>query len=151
MAGMGPGPHDPGLQAIDEGSEGETAMTRTSDRCLILETVGDVTIVRLRRREEVAPESDKYEYTDEVGRELYGVVEGRGCVRILIDLANFEALSHPAELGKLFDLHRKVRMAGGKLKLLCRPNDYREIFRITRMDQVYEFHEDEREALNSVW
>jgi anti-anti-sigma factor len=120
-------------------------------RCLIVEAVGDVTIVRLRHRDEIDSRSDKYEYTDEVGEELYRLADRPGRHRILLDLANFETLSHPAELAKLMSLLQKVKRSGGKLKLLCRSSTYPEIFRITRLDQVYEFYEDEVMALNSSW
>ena len=126
-------------------------MTDPPCRCLDLESVRDITIVRLRRREAVDPGSDKYGYTDEVGKALHGLVEVRGCRRILIDLANFETLSHPGELSELMSLWQKARRAGGRLKFLCQPNGYREIFRITRMDQVYEFFDDEQEDMNSAW
>ena len=52
-----------------------------------------------------------------------------------------------AALGKLIRLDKKVKQAGGQLKLcnIC-PNIY-EVFTITKLNQVYEIHDDERAAI----
>lgn len=119
-------------------------------RCLDLEAVGGVTIARLRSRAS-SPSHDKYAYTDEVGEELYRLAGEAGPLRLLVDLARFETLSHPAELAKLINLRKLVGMAGGKVKLVCPEPGYRELLRITQMDRVFQVYDDERAALESAW
>ncbi len=119
-------------------------------RCLDLEMVGGVTIIRLRNRVS-SPSHDRYAYTDEVGEELYGLAGEAQTLHLLLDLARFETLSHPAELGKLLNLGKQVGMAGGKVKLLCPEPGYREMLSITGLDRVFEVYDDERAALGSAW
>jgi anti-sigma B factor antagonist len=134
----------------DESATSDDHARPPGGRCLDLEVVGGVTIVRLRNRVS-SPSHDSYTYTDEVGEELYGLAGEARTLHLLLDLTRFETLSHPAELGKLINLRKQVGLAGGKMKLLCPEPGYREMLRITRMDQVFEVYDDERAALGSAW
>ena len=52
-----------------------------------------------------------------------------------------------AALGKLITLDKKVKMAGGKLKLSnIRPEIY-EVFAITRLNKLFTIYDDEGEAV----
>ena len=51
-------------------------------------------------------------------------------------------------LGKLINLKKKVGAVKGKLKLCCIHPDLLEVFRITRLDQVFEIHSEEQAALD---
>jgi anti-sigma B factor antagonist len=119
-------------------------------RHLDLEVLGGVTIARLSNRVS-SPSDDRYAYTGEVGEELDRLAGEAGPLKILLDLARFETLSHPAELGKLIDLKKRVGLTGGEVKLLCPDTGYREMLRITRMDRVFEVYDDEQAALGSAW
>ena len=51
-------------------------------------------------------------------------------------------------LGKLINLKKKVAAVKGKLKLCCIHPDLLEVFRITRLDQVFEIYPEEQSALD---
>ena len=53
-----------------------------------------------------------------------------------------------AALGKLINLKKKVSAVKGKLKLCCIHPDLLEVFRITRLDQVFEIYPEEQTALD---
>ena len=58
-------------------------------------------------------------------------------MRLVLDLSDVQYLSS-AVLGKLINLKKKVGAVRGKVKLRCIHPDLLEVFRITRLDQVFE-------------
>ncbi len=83
----------------------------------------------------------------EMGRELFGLVEN-GRKQILLNFSKVEFLSSAA-LGKLITLDKKVKSSQGQLRLSnIRPEIY-EVFAITRLNKLFEIHDDEADALAS--
>ena len=102
--------------------------------------VGDVSVIQFKDRK-ILDESN----IQEMGLELFGLVEeDRG--KILLNFMNVEFLSSAA-LGKLITLDKKVKAASGQLKLSnIRPEIF-EVFAITRLNKLFEIHDDEADAL----
>jgi anti-sigma B factor antagonist len=114
----------------------------TAHRRLQTTEVGDVTVVRFvdRRLLEEAT-------IQEVGRELFRLVEVEKCLQLLLNFSSVEFLSSAA-LGKLITLGKKIKSAGGKLVLSnIRPEIYDALFTLTRLDTLFDIKEDETEAL----
>ena len=66
--------------------------------------------------------------------------------KILLNFMNVEFLSSAA-LGKLITLDKKLKAAKGQLKLSSiRPEIY-EVFAITRLNKLFDIHDDEADAL----
>ncbi len=101
-----------------------------------LEVVDGVTVVRL-----VGPK-----LVIDAGGPLYGLVDEDGHRKLLLDFAEVGFLSSAA-LGLLITLKRKVDAAGGQLKLCRLSPDLLEMFRLTRIEELFTIHGDEREAL----
>ena len=81
----------------------------------------------------------------EMGRELFTLV-GDDNTKLLLNFNNVEFLSSAA-LGKLITLNKKVKANSGQLKLSnIRPEIY-EVFAITRLNKLFEIHDDEADAL----
>ncbi|MDP7670304.1 MAG: STAS domain-containing protein, partial [Alphaproteobacteria bacterium] len=81
----------------------------------------------------------------EMGRELFGLVD-QNRIQILLNFMNVEFLSSAA-LGKLITLDKKIKTAKGQLKLSnIRPEIY-EVFAITRLNKLFDIHDDEADAL----
>ncbi|MCA1684680.1 MAG: STAS domain-containing protein [Planctomycetia bacterium] len=116
-------------------------MSQASRRHLRLETIDGVTVVSFVDTKIVTEEN-----IQEVGDQLYGLVE-EGHKKLLLNFGNVQYLSSAA-LGKLINLKKKVGAAKGKLKLCCIHPDLLEVFRITRLDQVFEIHAEEQAALD---
>ncbi|HJN66296.1 MAG: STAS domain-containing protein [Pirellulales bacterium] len=102
--------------------------------------VGEVSVVQFKDRK-ILDESN----IQEMGRELFGLVD-QNRIQILLNFMNVEFLSSAA-LGKLITLDKKIKTAKGQLKLSnIRPEIY-EVFAITRLNKLFDIHDDEADAL----
>lgn len=102
---------------------------------------GNVSVVRFIDRK-ILDESA----IGELGEELFALVESEDRGAILLNFADVEFLSSAA-LGKLITLDKKVKAAGGKLKLCnIRPQIY-EVFAITKLNNLFDIKENEEEAV----
>lgn len=101
-----------------------------------LEVIGGVAVVRLAGPKLVVDASGP----------LYGLVDEGGHRKLLLDFAEIRFLSSAA-LAVLISLLRKVDAVGGQLKFCRLDPDLLELFRLTRMEELFAIHGDEREAL----
>ena len=102
--------------------------------------VGEVSVVQFKDRK-ILDESN----IKEMGRELFELIEQKRA-KILLNFMNVEFLSSAA-LGKLITLDKKLKAAKGQLKLSnIRPEIY-EVFAITRLNKLFDIHDDEADAL----
>ncbi len=118
-------------------------MSQASRRHLRLETVDGVTVVSF-----VDSKITTEEDIQEIGDQLYSLVEKEGHQNLLLNFGNVKFLSSAA-LGKLINLRNKVSRAGGKLKLCCIDTELKVVFKITKLDNVFEIFDDEQPALES--
>lgn len=110
-------------------------------RHLDVSEVGDVTVVRFRDHKIVEDIN-----IQELGQEMFQLVEVDGRRRILLDFASVDFLSSAA-LGKLITLDKKTKSHGGVLKLAnIRPEIY-EVFAITKLNRLFDIRQDETDAL----
>jgi len=84
----------------------------------------------------------------EVGDELYALVEDSTKKKILLNFGNVQYCSSTV-LGKLVSLKRRVDAAKGKLKLCCIHPDLLVPFKLTGLDKVFEIHAEEQAALSN--
>ncbi len=117
-------------------------MSQPSRRHLRLESVDGVTVVSFVDTKIVTEEN-----IQEVGDQLYSLVEQEGHKQLLLNFGNVQYLSSAA-LGKLINLKKKVGAVKGKLKLCCIHPDLKEVFKITRLDQVFEIYDEEQTGLD---
>ncbi|HWE38787.1 MAG TPA: STAS domain-containing protein [Isosphaeraceae bacterium] len=117
-------------------------MSQGPRRHLRLEPVGDVSVVSFVDSKIVTEED-----IQEVGDQLYSLVDEEGHRRLLLNFGNVRYLSSAA-LGKLINLKKKVGAVKGELKLCCIHPDLLEVFRITRLDQVFQIFDEEQSALD---
>lgn len=82
----------------------------------------------------------------ELGKELFELVEGDDCQRLLLNFSDVKFLSSAA-LNKLILLERSVEKQGGQLKLCCLRPEIQEVFEITRLNQMFDVYEEEADAL----
>ena len=84
----------------------------------------------------------------ELGDELFGLVEKSGVKSLLLDFGRVEFLSSAA-LNKLILLDKKVRQHEGRLKLCNLRPEIHEVFVITRLNQLFEILDTVDGALKS--
>ncbi len=115
----------------------------TKSERLFLEPRGDVTIVSFMDKK-ILDEAN----IQEIGDELTQLVTKDHRIKLLLNFENVEYLSSAA-LGKLISLHKRVREHNGQLKLCgIRPEIY-EVFKITKLNLLFEIYDDEELALKT--
>jgi anti-sigma B factor antagonist len=82
----------------------------------------------------------------EIGEELMRLVESEPGVRLLLNFRNVDHLSSAA-LGMLITLNRKVQEQKGQLKLSDINRQIYEVFKITKLNRLFEIHDTAEEAL----
>ena len=103
--------------------------------------MGEVTVVRFLDRK-ILDEVN----IQELGAELFRLVEQENRKSLLLNFSNVEFLSSAA-LGKLITLDKKVKAHSGRLKLSnIRPEIY-EVFAITKLNKLFDIKDDEADAL----
>ena len=103
--------------------------------------LGDVTVVKFVDKK-ILDEAN----IQELGAELFGLVELDNRKAILLNFGNVEFLSSAA-LGKLITLDRKVKTHKGRLKLCGIRPEILEVFQITKLNKVFDIRKDEPEAI----
>lgn len=126
------------LRDLWKSAEGKKMPERKHIR---LEQVGDVSVITL-----VGSKWVDRGVIDEMGVELYSLVDQEGLKKILVNLDGVEYLASQA-LGKLIALQKKSDNSGGKV-ILCNidPVVY-EVLEITRLDKFFRIEKTERAAL----
>ncbi len=110
-------------------------------RRLNVSDVGEVAVVRFVDRK-ILDELN----IQELGQELFQLVEEDNKTRLLLNFQQVEFLSSAA-LGKLITLDKKVKAHGGKMKMCnIRPEIY-EVFAITKLNKLFDIKDDEADAL----
>lgn len=113
----------------------------TAQRRIEVSKAGDITVVRFVDRKVLDDES-----IQELGKELFDLVEMQNRRQLLLNFANVEFISS-ATLGKLIVLDRKVKTAKGRLRMCHIRPEILEVFRITKLDKVFDIRDEEAEAL----
>ncbi len=84
----------------------------------------------------------------ELGSQLREVAESENAVKILLNFQNVEHMSSAA-LGMLITLHKLVQDKQGRLKLSNIQPQIFEVFKITRLNKLFEIHDSAAQALGS--
>lgn len=84
----------------------------------------------------------------ELGDELEGVVNKKPGIHLVINFSNIDYLSS-AVLGRLAKIHKLVKKNGGLLKLCSIKNNILQVFKITKLDKIFEIHPDQSKAIAS--
>jgi anti-sigma B factor antagonist len=109
-------------------------------RRLKIEDIGDVTVVHFTDRK-ILNEQE----IQNIGDELFSLVEAEGRRKVLLNFGNVEYLSSAA-LGKLITLNKKLQASSGRL-ILCNidPQIY-DVFEITKLDRFFTIQKEEQAA-----
>jgi len=83
----------------------------------------------------------------QIGEELYDLVETKANRKLVLDFANVKFLSSSA-LGVLITLRKKADEIKGTVLLCGMRPDLRKIFKITNLEKLFVFFDNEEKALN---
>ena len=81
-----------------------------------------------------------------IGSELREVIGDSPNPRIILDFRNVINMSSSA-LGMLITLHKRIRQAEGQLRLCDIQPSISEVFKITRLDEIFDIDSDPAQAL----
>jgi anti-sigma B factor antagonist len=84
----------------------------------------------------------------ELGDELFNLVDRDGVKSLLLDFGNVEFLSSAA-LNKLIILDKKVKTNTGQVRLCNLKPEIQEVFVITRLNQLFEIKDSVEDALSA--
>ncbi len=113
----------------------------TAYRHLAINEVEDVVVVHFRNRRIIEDLS-----IQELGQELFQLVETDQRKKLVLNFSSVDFLSSAA-LGKLITLDKKVKAHNGALKLCCIRPEIFEVFKITKLDRLFDIRKDEADAL----
>lgn len=117
-------------------------MTATSSR-LRVRREGEITQVEFIDRN-ILDEANIQQIGDEIGR----LVEASPSPKLLISFANVDHLSSAA-LGTLITVNNKVKARSGQLRLANIDPQIFEVFKITKLDRIFQIHETTEKAMAS--
>lgn len=83
-----------------------------------------------------------------IGEQLNELVSTEPNLRLLLNFRNVEHLSSAA-LGMLITLDKQVKEAGGQLKLSNIRSQIFEVFKITRLNRLFEIYDSTEKAMQS--
>ena len=115
----------------------------TAHRRIEASKIGEVTVVKFVDKKILDEAS-----IQELGAELFGLVEQLNRKSILLNFTDVEFLSSAA-LGKLITLDRKVKAAKGRLKMSNIRPEILEVFQITKLNKVFDIRGEEAEAISA--
>ena len=110
---------------------------------LDIEEIGDVTVARLRDPRVCNPLE-----IEELGRQLYEVLEFKNCSKLVLDFSPVEFISS-ATIGKLISLNRKAKVCNSALRICNLRREIRDIFHFCNLEGVFDIREDRAAALAS--
>ena len=84
-----------------------------------------------------------------IGNDLGKLITPEGKPKIVINFENVTNMSSSA-LGMLITLHKRVRQAGGQLRLCNIQPTISEVFKITRLDEIFQICPDQSQAIASI-
>ena len=83
----------------------------------------------------------------ETGEELLSLVDKEGKKKILLDFSGVDFISSVL-LAALINLDKKMRATGGKLAMCGMRPEIFELFCITKLDRLFDIHDDLQAALS---
>jgi stage II sporulation protein AA (anti-sigma F factor antagonist) len=122
-------------------------MTKIQKERLTIEFIDEITIVRLLDREihQVFCGPDDVEA---IGKQIESLIRSARPKHLLLDLSDVEFMASFMQ-ASLLTLQKKLRRAGGRLKLCGMRGQVELSFRITGLSQMFAIHPDERSALDA--
>ena len=108
---------------------------------ITLSESGSVTVVNFNDRKILDEEM-----IQELGQDLFDLVERDNRQKIVLNFSNVEFLSSAA-LGKLITFEKKARRQKANLVLTNIRQEIYEVFAITKLDKLFDIKDDEADAL----
>ncbi len=109
---------------------------------LLIHPIKDVTIVNIEEMRIL----DSLE-VEQIGSELFSLVDDKNRKKLIVDFTKVRILSSSA-LGMLLTLRKKAETIKGTLVLCGLRDDLKKVFKISGLDKLFTFAENEEAALS---
>ncbi len=86
---------------------------------------------------------------EDISRQLYELVDQQAQRKILLDFSRVKFLSS-SMLGVLVALRNKAQLIKGRLVIAGLRPELRKVFKISQMEKLFEFHDDQGSAMASL-
>jgi anti-sigma B factor antagonist len=126
-----------------QSSQGYDSMSQGNRRFDIEELENGVTVAKFTDKK-ILDESN----IQIIGNQMFSLIDDDHRTKIVLDFTNVEYLSSAA-LGKLITMDKKAKAAGAKLKLCSIRSDIKEVFKITRLDKLFQIVDNRDKAVES--
>lgn len=107
-----------------------------TDTPLVVQRDGEITSVRFVDRN-ILEEARIQEIGEHVGQ----LIDAATSPKLLLDFTGVEHLSSAA-LGALININNRIRKKGGQLRLAGIHSEIYEVFAITKLNKLFQIHED---------
>ena len=84
-----------------------------------------------------------------IGEDLKDIVAGAAVPKMVVDFRNVTNMSSSA-LGMLITLHKRIREANGQLRLCNIQPTIEEVFKITRLNEIFQICKNQNDAVASI-
>jgi anti-sigma B factor antagonist len=108
-----------------------------------IQETGDIAMIRF-----LDPRVTNPLEIEDLGRQLYQVLEFKNCSKLVIDFSPVEFLSS-ATIGKLISLNRKAKQCKASLRLCGMRQEIRDVFRLCNLERVFDIRLDQAAAIAS--
>jgi anti-sigma B factor antagonist len=85
----------------------------------------------------------------QIGQEILKLADAEPAPKLVLDFTGVQHLSSAA-LGVLISVHNRVKSRQGQLRLCSIAKPIFEVFRITKLDKLFQVHETPEQALKSL-
>ncbi len=85
---------------------------------------------------------------DAIGRQLFELVDGQAKRKIMLDFTRIRFLSS-SMLGVMISMQKRAQAIKGRVAILGLKPDLHKVFKITRLDKLFDFYDKEDDAMKS--
>jgi anti-anti-sigma factor len=111
--------------------------------CIKLDDVDKVSVIKFVDEKVMDPGR-----IEQLGKELMSLTDGKKKKNLLINFENVRFFSSQA-INKLIVLDKRIKAAGGKIRLSNLRPEVRDLFSYTNLDSVFVIRDEQEEAIDS--
>ncbi|RLC67109.1 MAG: anti-sigma factor antagonist [Chloroflexi bacterium] len=108
---------------------------------LIIHDISDVVVVKL-----IDASILNAQAIETIGRRLYELVDAKASRKIVLDFSDVKVISSSL-LSVLITLQKKAQAINGRVAIAGLRKDLRKPFKITQLDKMFSFYDDQEAAL----
>jgi len=114
-----------------------------SENQLVIQEIGGVTVANFGGSSILDGTT-----VDALGRQLFDLIDNQARRKVLLDFTRVKFLSS-SMLGVLIRMQKRAGAIGGRVAILGMKPDLHRVFKISRLDKLFDFYDDEDDAFHS--